>query len=49
MKGYQAQGVTKNLRRGELLARLCMSVDVWEDHFLAKHVSVQSTELHSGF
>lgn len=31
MKGYQAQGVTKDLRRGKLLARLGMSVDVWED------------------
>lgn len=49
MKGYQAQGMTKDLRRGKLLARLGMSVYVWEDHCLAEHVSVQSTELHRGF
>lgn len=49
MKGYQAQGATKDLRRGKLLASLGMSVDVWEDHCLAEHVNVQSTELHSVF
>lgn len=49
MKGYQAQGVTKDLGRGKLLARLGIFVDVWEDHCLAEHVSVQSTELHSDF